>query len=273
MIAPQALCAPLAPPLKWAGGKRWLIPQLLPHWQRHAHRRLVEPFVGGLAVTLGLQPDRALLGDVNPHLINFYRWLQRGLTITGEGIDLRNTRQAYLRNRARFNHLISTGEIETEEAARLWVTLNRSSFNGLARFNRSGFFNVPFGRYKTLNYRLSFEEYRTALAPYEFVLGDFAALRVRPSDFIYADPPYDVEFTTYSAGGFSWDDQVRLAQWLAKHRGPVIASNQATPRVLRLYRDLGFTVKKIAAPRRISCNGNRDDALEMLAFNAAALDG
>ena len=61
------------PPLKWAGGKRWQLPYLLPIWQPHAHRRLVEPFCGGLAVALGLRPSRALLNDANPHLINFYQ--------------------------------------------------------------------------------------------------------------------------------------------------------------------------------------------------------
>ena len=71
----------LTPPLKWAGGKRWLVPTLLPLWQPYAQRQLVEPFVGGMAVTLGLQPVRALLNDTNPHLMNFYRWLQRGLVI------------------------------------------------------------------------------------------------------------------------------------------------------------------------------------------------
>jgi hypothetical protein len=71
----------LRPPLKWAGGKRWQVPHLEPLWRAHAHRRLVEPFCGGLAVTLGLQPQRALLNDINPHLINFYEWLKRGLHV------------------------------------------------------------------------------------------------------------------------------------------------------------------------------------------------
>jgi hypothetical protein len=71
----------LKPPLKLAGGKRWLIPRLRPVWEPHRHRRLVEPFCGGLAVTFGLMPARALLNDINQHLINFYRWLKRGLVV------------------------------------------------------------------------------------------------------------------------------------------------------------------------------------------------
>ena len=69
----------LDPPLKWAGGKRWLVPRLRELYAPHRHRRLVEPFVGGMAVALGLMPERALLADRNPHLIHFYQWLQRGL--------------------------------------------------------------------------------------------------------------------------------------------------------------------------------------------------
>jgi DNA adenine methylase len=68
--------------LKWAGGKRWQIPELEQFWKGNSNLRLVEPFCGGLAVGLGLMPARALLNDINPHLINFYHWLKRGLTIS-----------------------------------------------------------------------------------------------------------------------------------------------------------------------------------------------
>ncbi len=69
---------------------------------------------------------------------------------------------------------------------------------------------------------------------------DFAQLSIDPHDFIYADPPYDVEFTQYAKEGFVWQDQVRLAEWLASHPGPVVLSNQATERIVGLYKKLGF---------------------------------
>jgi DNA adenine methylase len=178
---------------------------------------------------------------------------------------MRNDAHVFARNRARFNALISDRNADSAEAAALFYYLNRTGFNGLCRFNSSGFFNVPFGRYKTIPYRLDFLEYCKVLRGYVLRAGDFETLRIRAKDFVYADPPYDVEFTSYSAGGFSWDDQVRLARWLAKHGGPVVASNQATTRILRLYRTLGFKIRVLDAPRRISCDGNRDDAKEMLA--------
>lgn len=252
----------LTPPLKWAGGKRWLVSALYPLWLPHSERQLVEPFVGGMAVALGLQPDSAVLNDVNPHLINFYRWLQRGLVID---LVMENDADMYYRHRDRFNTLTQEGAADTAEAAALFYYLNRTGYNGLCRFNRKGLFNVPFGKYKNITYTYDFSQYKFVLESWELTNDDFAALHPHPEAFIYADPPYDVEFTTYSAGGFSWDEQERLAHWLAAHPGPVVASNQATERVLSLYSRLGFEIEILNAPRRIACNGDRSPAPEMLA--------
>src|SRR5438093_8726011 len=114
----------LNPPLKWAGGKRWLVPHLLPHWEKDPERRLVEPFCGGLAVALGLMPKRALLNDANPHLINFYAWLKRGLRIS---IEMRYHEALFYRHRTRFNELLRASKHETREAASLFYYLNRTA--------------------------------------------------------------------------------------------------------------------------------------------------
>ena len=252
----------LRPPLKWAGGKRWQVPHLEPLWQGHSHRRLVEPFCGGLAVTLGLAPERALLNDINPHLISFYEWLRRGLKIS---IPLENDETLFYEHRKRFNALLAAGKERTAEAASLFYHLNRTGYNGLCRFNRSGEFNVPFGSYKQITYTRAFSRYRATFENWEFTLGDFGQLAIDREDFIYADPPYDVEFTQYSQGGFSWEDQVRTAEWLSRHRGPVILVNQETKRIVDLYDRLGFELRYLNAPRRISCTGDRSPAKEVLA--------
>lgn len=256
----------LKPPLKWAGGKRWLISHLRPIWESHIERRYVEPFCGGLAVVLGLQPPHALLNDINPHLINFYRHVQSGLEMR---IEMRNDEQLFYRHRERFNRLIRNGDAATEEAAQLFYYLNRTCFNGLCRFNKRGEFNVPFGTYKTINYAPDFSRCASAFRQWKFTNLDVETLEIEPSDFVYADPPYDVEFTTYSSGGFSWDDQVRTAELLATHRGPVVLSNQATPRIVELYETLGFQLTYLAGPRRISCTGDRTAAPEVLAVKRA----
>jgi DNA adenine methylase len=250
------------PPLKWAGGKRWQVPHLWPYWRGAGDRRLVEPFAGGLAVALNLMPERALLNDVNPNLINFYRQLKAGLVVE-EKFD--NKERAYYRNRARFNKLLKTGKGDTPEAAWLFYYLNRTGYNGLCRFNSSGEFNVPFGRYTTIGYKYDFTEYRAVFANWEFTNLSFRELKLDSADFVYADPPYDVEFTAYSRGGFGWEDQKATAQWLARHPGPVILSNQATDKIMSLYQGLGFLTPTFQAPRRISCTGDRSPALEVLA--------
>ena len=213
-------------------------------------------------MALGLKPQIALLNDINPHLINFYRQLQRGLPVN---IEMRNAEPLFYAHRERFNQLVREHKSETAEAAQLFYYLNRTGFNGLCRFNRSGEFNVPFGRHETINYVHDFGNYCDLLCRWSFGNCDLESLPVETGDFVYADPPYDVEFTSYSAGGFSWDDQVRTAEWLAKHPGPVVLSNQATTRIVELYERLGFVLQYLDAPRRISRTGDRTAAREVLA--------
>ncbi|NLV92689.1 MAG: Dam family site-specific DNA-(adenine-N6)-methyltransferase [Firmicutes bacterium] len=252
----------LRPPLKWAGGKRWLVPHLRSLWAEHRHRRLVEPFCGGLAVSLGLLPQRALLNDINVHLINFYTWLQNGLVAS---LPMKNDEELYYTHRDRFNRLIDANQAHSKTAAELFYYLNRTGYNGLCRFNRKGHFNVPFGRYTRINYIKDFTPYQKVLAHWQFSSVDFARLQLKADDFIYADPPYDVEFTSYAARDFDWSDQVRLARWLSRHPGPVVLSNQATGRIIELYRSLGFELHFLYGPRRISCDGDRTPAKEVLA--------
>jgi DNA adenine methylase len=253
----------IRPPLKWAGGKRWLVNRLKEYWLKSPEKKLVEPFCGGLAITLGLLPEQALLNDINPHAINFYRWLTKGLVIR---LKMRNESETYYQFRDRFNQLIAEGKANSHEAASLFYYLNRTGYNGLCRFNRSGQFNVPFGSYKVINYVNDFTDYMPICRNWAFSSGDFEAIKLERDDFVYADPPYDVEFTGYAKEGFGWEDQERLAVWLSRHPGPVVLSNQATKRIVKLYRALGFKLEFLEAPRMISCTGDRAKAKEVLAL-------
>jgi DNA adenine methylase len=242
----------------------------------------VEPFCGGLAVALGLTPARALLNDRNPHLIHFYSWLKRGLAITdpermskgaaeiGQGLEvsvqMRNDEQLFYAHRQRFNDFLRNHGADRAEVSALFYYLNRTGFNGLCRFNSRGEFNVPFGDYKTINYVRDFTPYRRVFANWDFMSADFESLPVSSHDFIYADPPYDVPFTQYSREAFGWDEQVRAAEWLSRHEGPVIISNQATKRIVELYEQLDLKLQFLDAPRRISCTGDRTPAKEVLAL-------
>lgn len=258
------------PPLKWVGGKRWLLPRLEALYAAHREKRVVEPFVGGMAVSLGLLPERTLLADVNPHLINFYACVSSSWSWD---LEMRNDEVLYYEHRRTFNEGVKRGERGHRMAA-LFYFLNRTAFNGVCRFNQNGEFNVPFGKYKTINYwgasSPANEELRERLANPSWILAscDWRSIvsMIEVDDWIYLDPPYDTQFTTYSAGGFSWEDQVQLANTFADYPGPVIASNEATPRVIDLYTSLGYEVEMIPAPRRVSRTGNRNSALEILAM-------
>jgi DNA adenine methylase len=182
-------------------------------------------------------------------------------------MEMRNEEKFYYERRDDFNILVEAEEFDTQIGAELFYYLNRTCFNGLCRFNSSGKFNVPFGKYKKINYRTDFSEYIAALAGWQLACCGFETTSsMRREDFIYLDPPYDCDFVDYSTDGFGWEQQVELAELYAKHEGPVVASNACTARVLNLYDRLGFEIHLIAAPRRISANGSRDAVLEMLAI-------
>ena len=177
---------------------------------------------------------------------------------------MENDEDLYYQHRERLNELIKEDNL-SKEAAELFYYLNRTGFNGLCRFNQKGKYNVPFGRYKTINYIKDFTEYKNVFKDWEFSNKDFEEIEILPDDFIYADPPYDVEFTQYSSQGFTLDDQERLVKWLENHPGPVIISNQGTPRMIELYKDFGYEVDFLRAPRRISSDGDRTPAKELIA--------
>ena len=177
---------------------------------------------------------------------------------------MENDSSLFYLHRARFNELLHRGQAESGEAASLFYYLNRTGYNGLCRFNRRGEFNVPFGRYDKIHYVRDFSVYRQVFEHWTFTHTDVEAVPLDPADFVYADPPYDVKFTQYARGGFSWEDQQRTAEWLARHRGPVVLVNQGTSRIETLYRQLGYQVRFFDAPRRINCTGDRAPAREIM---------
>lgn len=252
----------IRPVLKYLGGKTNLVSKIAEYWEDK--QRLVEPFVGGMSVVLGLNPTQALLNDINPYVINLYKQIQGGLNVAVTPYI--NTEEQYYKNRDRLNEIIDSGDINTPECAELIYYLNHSSTNGLMRYNKKGHFNAAKGSYETVNYIMDFVQYTPIFKRWEFQCGDFKKIELEPTDFIYADPPYDDTFTKYSRQEFSWYDQVRLANWLAKHPGKVIASNNGTDRIMSLYSDLGFDVELIELPKKICLSGERKPMMEMFAI-------
>jgi DNA adenine methylase len=210
-------------------------------WRAAGARRLVEPFCGGLSMSLGLEPTHAHLNDMNPHLINFYRWLQQGWQHDASD-DILNTAENYYALREEFNARLTH---ETLDDAKRFYALNRMSFKGLFRVNRRGLFNTPYGHNQTKHTIIgcpNYTVYQHLMASWTFTAGSYADLTLHSDDFVYADPPYDTEFTAYTDTKFTFEEQVAVASWAAKHTGPVVLCNQATPRIVTLYAGLGFTL-------------------------------
>jgi DNA adenine methylase len=251
---------PLSPLLKWAGGKTWLAPRLRELFAPHSHRRLVEPFCGGLGVALSLQPERALLNDINQHLIEFYRWVQTGgFEFYGE-----NTEEYYYLTRDRLNDSPADSYFSAQD----FYYLNLAGFNGLCRYNRNGKFNVPYGKRKKLAVCKDFKPYSKQFDRWFFINHNYQdlAVLINPDDFLIIDPPYDAGFVGYSGNAFGWEQQIELVDWLGSvPKVPQVLCNLATDRIVKLYRDRGFAIELLEAPRSISCNGDRSKVTEVLA--------
>lgn len=252
----------IEPILKWVGGKRWLVNDLSQMPEVQAADRIVEPFAGALAVSLGLGARRVLANDLNSTLMGLHRGLK-----TGKQFDLLMTpnHKRYYRYRNRFNVLIKQ-DPSSWECAQLFYYLNKTGYNGLCRYNRDGGYNVPVGSYSKVDYDLDTDAYRKQFRQWVFKSGDFSKLVIKSGDFVFVDPPYHETFSSYNAESFDWNDQERTALWASQLEVPVVCTNSSTKPILRLYTDLGFDVRYISAPRRVSSNGNRDAAVEMIAF-------
>jgi len=272
------------PLLKWAGGKTKLLQQLSALMPTDVtpgfNGRLVEPFVGGAAMFLWLRPAQALLADANPELIGLYCAARDHLVDFVQALDyyqaLPHTSETFYEQRA------DEPADPTTRAARL-VYLNKNCFNGLYRLNRSGKFNVPFGRYKTKPKLYDYENLAAVgarlkraeleVAPFEVTLR-----QAEPGDFVYLDPPYyplspTSSFTGYTGGGFTEADQVRLRDAIVEThqrtggRARIMLSNSSAPGLLALYSNLdGFKTHTVTAVRAVGAKSSSRGVVEEVAI-------
>ena len=239
-----------------------LIAQLLPHVPER-FGTYIEPFVGGGALFFALQPERAILSDSNPELVNLYRQIASDVDAVIERLKrYRNTRDDYYDVRAQVWQ-----ELDPSEAAARMIYLNRTCFNGLYRVNRKGEFNVPYGRYPNpricdeKNLRAASEVLKRA----DILCGDFAEIlsdHVQAGDFVFLDPPYVPvgkwgDFKRYTKEQFYEADHRRLAEATTRlrERGAwSVLTNSNHPLVRELYGDCSLQV--IKTKRNISSDAS-----------------
>lgn len=263
--------------LKWAGSKARIMDKLIPHLPKA--KRLVEPFAGSCAVMMNTEYNEYLIADANQDLINLYcNVLEHTDTMARKAFyawEENNYKDDYITIRKLFNRIKTLDKSECDQyiqSAR-FLYLNRHCFNGLCRYNNSGEFNVPFGKYtsvyfpeeeirqfaeKGANAIIACLEWQDTLSLVDF------------GDGVYCDPPYmgdEGSFTKYHHTDFTFDNQIELAQALKvlnqSQGNPITVSNSIHAKAL--YADLGFIIHEIDAPRSISANGNRQSAKEIIA--------
>lgn len=263
--------------LKWAGGKKKVVNEIASLLPIKGKKRLVEPFVGGGSVFLNLDFDEYLLVDMNKDLINLFNIIknQPAKFITDaqkyfQGDN--NQPEKYYDLRSQFNQ-----STDPYERSLLFLYLNRHGYNGLCRYNKSGGYNVPFGRYKHPYFPKEELQYFSKKATNAtFIQGDFetAFAQLKANDVVYCDPPYSPinptsNFTAYAGNSFTDDDQRRLVEYAEIARSkkiPTLISNHYVDFTRDLYQ--GASKKKLfQVQRTISQKGKgRIKVKEVLAL-------
>ena len=271
----------IGPFVKWAGGKKQLLDKLESRMPS-TFERYYEPFIGGGALFLELQPERAVINDTNEQLLNVYRQLKIDAEAVISAInDLDSVpcdKELFLKNRAAYNSKINANELDPECAA-LTIWINKHCFNGLYRVNGKGLFNVPYNN-KRSGVSIDAANLRNIgiflrSKEIEIRQGDFelACFDVQQGDFVYFDSPYvpideTANFTDYTKEGFSLEDHKRLASLFKRlsDRGvKVMLSNNDVPLVHELYNC--FTIECIDVRRAINSDASKRTGKEVIITN------
>lgn len=270
----------VSPILKWVGGKRQLLPEIIPMIEG-SYSTYVEPFVGGGAVLFELQPKKAIINDFNSELVNVYCVVRdhcEELIKVLERHEENNSSDYFYEIRGLDREDSYSEMSDVEKAARI-IYLNKTCYNGLYRVNSSGFFNSPYGKYKNPN--IVNAPVLRAMSLYlnknkiKIMNGDYKAVlkNLRRGAFVYLDPPYmpistSAAFTGYTENGFSFEQQVELKEECDKLRKKGIRflqSNSDCPEIRELYKD--YEIKTVQAKRFInSLADKRGEINEVLIY-------
>lgn len=237
------------PFLKWAGGKRWFV-YYHDHILPKSFNRYIEPFLGGGAVFFHLQPEKAILGDLNEDLIETYVALKDDWELV-----LRYLKEHHRNHSQKYYYQVrNSNRRSIASRAAQFIYLNRTCWNGLYRVNQKGDFNVPIGTKSSVIYdNDNFEDISKALGHADLYSLDFEFLidKADKDDLVFVDPPYTVRhnynaFIKYNEKLFSWWDQERLFYALkrAQNRGAFIVGTNAYHKTVRsLYRGTFSSLK------------------------------
>ncbi len=270
----------VAPVVKWVGGKRQLLDDIVPLCPKKI-TSYCEPFLGGGALLFKIQPKKAIVNDLNKELMTVYEVIRDNVEELIDSLGkYENTSDFFYKTRDLDRNQEKYNSLSKIEVASRLIYLNKTCFNGLFRVNSAGEFNSPFGHYKNPN--IVNEPVLRAVNKYfssnkiEFFCEDFEKTldRVKKDCFVYLDPPYDPisntsNFTGYNRGGFNKIEQERLklcCDKLTEKHIKFMLSNSSTEFIKNLYKD--YNIKTVNAKRSINSNPlKRGNVEEVIIIN------
>lgn len=276
----------VAPFVKWAGGKRQLLPQIKERMPEK-YNNYYEPFVGGGAVIFELLPANALINDINKALINAYRQIcnapgaflktvkKLDTEMSGKRTEVLS-KEYYYSLREHYNDKLMKAEYDVELAA-LFVFINKHCFNGLYRVNGKGLFNVPYNNSRRAsvdeNVIMGISEYLHGVT---IIDGDFEAAckDAKKGDFVFIDSPYaplnPTSFESYTKEGFDIESHKRLANLfdeLTARGCYCMLTNHNTELINELYGNKGYKIDVVSVKRMINSDASNRVGEEVIICN------
>lgn len=254
----------MKPMIKYRGGKSKEIPQIMEYIPQY-NGRYIEPFLGGGAVFFHLEPEGAIVNDLNVPLMMFYRYVRNDYQRLRQELDAVET--IYAHNSAVFEahkkmhpnerienlnetlyyqirDMYNNIAVKQYSDAFLYYFINKTAYSGMIRYNAKGEFNVPYGRYKSFGANLITDRHSELLQKTELYNGDYSEIfnMSQPNDFMFLDPPYDCVFSDYGneeyRDGFNEAEHRRLAQDFRNLDCRAMMVIGSTPLIEELYHDL-----------------------------------
>lgn len=254
---PDTITPTARPFVKWVGGKRSILPELLKRMPDE-YDAYHEPFLGGGALYFATQPKEAYLSDINFHLIVTYQAVRDDVERLIRLLKIherKHSKDYYTQQRKRL-----ATEKDPTKLASVLIYINKTCFNGLYRVNKSGGFNVPIGDYKNpqIADADNLRNCSVVLKVADIEQHSFKQTKVYKGDFYYLDPPYHETYSSYNGDGFGDDEHTALAEFchkVHKRGGFFMLSNSDTPFVRKLYKD--YTIETVSASRFVSCKAHQ----------------
>lgn len=271
----------LSPFVKWAGGKRQLLSQIRERMPKE-YNNYYEPFIGGGAVLFELQPEQAIINDINIALVNAYRQICDNPELFINEVQHLDSemwedgKKYYYSLRERYNDKLMQEELDVELAA-LFVFINKHCFNGLYRVNGKGLFNVPYNnsRKESID-EDAIRDISSYLKNVEILEGDFqaACAQAKKGDFVFIDSPYaplnPTSFESYTKEGFDIESHKRLADLydeLTERGCYCMLTNHNTELINELYGNKGYKIDVVSVKRLINSDPSKRVGEEVIICN------